>query len=136
MAFRRRKPLSPEPVRIFVLAVHSSPRSKGPSFMPCSNIPPMPDTPAVSKPCPALISSQHFLACFLIPVPSSPRAEQGLSCSWLPCLARCLAHCRCWITICPINTRDYSKFTSTGRSSEVDLTLIFLSGLCVPIHWP
>lgn len=107
MAFRRRKPLSPEPVSTFVLAVHSSPTLKGPSCMPCSNIPPMPDTPGVSKPCPALFSSQHFLAYLLIAVPSSLRAEQDLFCSWLPCLAQCLAHCRGWITICPINIRDY-----------------------------
>lgn len=106
----------------------------------------MPDSPVLSTP--ALLYS-HLSICVSTHhrAPFS-RAGQGLSCSWFPPLAGCLAHCRCWITVCPINTHNVSsKFTSPGRS-EVNLTLVFpplgmcvlyslvLTGFCsAPPHW-
>lgn len=71
MAFRRRKPLSPEPPRPLCLLSslrEASGPSNGLSFMPCSNIPSMPNLlPSLS---PALLSSNlsiYVYHCVLFP---------------------------------------------------------------------
>ena len=112
------------------------PRIKGPLLHALLKHPSMPDTPALSDPCPTLFSSQYFFVYLFITVPPSPRAGPGL-----------LVHgSQAWHSTCHI-TGDgkllvqeiiltLSSKSPSSRRSEIDLTPVFPSLRLAVLYLP